>query len=77
MITKTFQIRKVIKDDKPWITKLLQEYWGSHKIVTRGKIHFGNELPGFIALQDGKQVGHIVYRLKDDECEIISLISLI
>ena len=77
MNIKTFQIRKVIKDDKPWITKLLKDYWGNHKIITRGRIHFGNELPGFITIQDGKQVGHIAYRLEDDECEIISLISLI
>jgi ribosomal protein S18 acetylase RimI-like enzyme len=73
---KSFQIRPINKEDKRWVTSLLKEHWGSAKIVTRGKIHRADELPGFIATQEGKQVGLITYQTDGKECEITSMNSL-
>jgi ribosomal protein S18 acetylase RimI-like enzyme len=72
----SFQIRRINKDDKTWVASLLKEHWGSAKIVTRGKIHRADELPGFVAIQEGKQVGLITYHTDGKEYEITSMNSL-
>ena len=73
---KAFQIRPIAQDDKSWITSLLKENWGSSIMVTRGKIHQADELPGFIALQEDQPVGLVTYNIDGDRCEIVSMNSL-
>ena len=73
---KSFQIRPLQEDDRSWVGHLLTE-WFSTKIVTRGRIHNADQLPGFIAVHENKRVGLIIYCLEGDECEIITLNSLI
>jgi GNAT superfamily N-acetyltransferase len=73
----TFQIRPVNKDDKPWVSSLLAEWWVGPKIVTRGKLHHADELPGFIAMKDGQPAGLITYNITGDQCEVVTLDSLI
>ena len=77
MNLKTFQIRPLNKDDHEWVTQFLKEYWGSTEMVTRGRIHKANELPGFTALQDDKAIGLVTYVIEGEECEITSLNSLV
>ena len=72
---KAFHIRPVNKDDRPWVTSMLIREWGSARIVTRGKIFQADELPGFVATQNGKTVGLITYRIDGRECEIGSMNS--
>jgi N-acetylglutamate synthase-like GNAT family acetyltransferase len=74
---KSFQIRPKNKEDKDWLTSLLTEHWGSVKMVTRGKIHKADELPGFIAVQEGKPAGLLTYQINGKECEITSMNSLV
>jgi N-acetylglutamate synthase-like GNAT family acetyltransferase len=74
---KTFKIRPINKEDYSWVVSLLTEYWGSARIVTRGKVFQADKLPGFIATQNDKPVGLITYRIDSDECEIGSMNSLI
>ena len=74
---KEFQIRPLDKSNRDWIVCLLEEYWGSTKIVTRGRIHHANELPGFLAVQAGKPVGLVTYRVEGGECEVVTMNSLI
>lgn len=74
---KIFQISPLNKGDRDWVVRLLKEHWGSTKVVTRGKIHFAEELPGFIAIQGNKPVGLVTYKIDADECEIVTLNSLI
>jgi len=47
---KSFQIRPINKNDRAWVVSLLKEWWAGPKIVTRGKIHEADKLPGFIAV---------------------------
>jgi N-acetylglutamate synthase-like GNAT family acetyltransferase len=76
MAMKSFQIRPKNKDDQAWVVTLLKEWWAGPKIVTRGKTHKADELPGFIAIQDGKPAGLITYKIIGDECEIVTMNSL-
>ncbi len=72
-----FQIRPLTKNDRGWVASILTEYWGSPRMVTRGKVYQVDELPGFVAVKGDKQVGLITYRAKGDECEITSMNSLV
>ena len=65
------------KEDRPWALHLLQENWGSAIMVTRGKIHRVDELPGFIAIHDDKSAGLITYDIVGTQCEITSMNSLV
>jgi N-acetylglutamate synthase-like GNAT family acetyltransferase len=69
-------IRAVNKDDHPWVAALLKEHWASTRIVTRGRVHQADRLPGFIAEVEHRLVGLLTYHIEDDQCEIVSLNSL-
>lgn len=73
---KAFQIRPINKDDRKWVTGVLKEWWAGPIIVTRGKVHQADELPGFIAEKTGKPVGLVTYNIDGAECEITSMNSL-
>jgi GNAT superfamily N-acetyltransferase len=73
----SFEIRCLDDNDRAWVRIYLREEWGSEIIVTRGKVHSADLLPGFIAESDGKPAGLITYRIDRNECEIISLNSII
>lgn len=72
-----FQVREKTFKDKEWIIPYMKENWGSEKIVTRNTLHDASELPGFIAEQDNKPVGLILYNIKNKECEIVLLESFV
>lgn len=76
-MTQPFQIHAIIANDRPHIVELLYIHWGGSLIVSRGRLHDAAALPGFIAWMDGDIIGAVTYRLDGDECEIISLDSLI
>lgn len=72
---KKIKIRKINPEDKNWVNKLLTKHWRSPKIISRGKVHWANKLPGFIAEFKKEKVGLITYEIKNNECEIITLNS--
>ena len=72
-----FQIRPINKEDNKWIINLLAEWWAGPKIVTRGKVHEIDKLPGFIAIYDAECAGLITYNIDGKECEITSMNSLV
>ena len=66
-------IRRIDDSDRVWARKILQDSWGSSKIVSRGVIHEADRLPGFIAILDGLYAGVLTYDLKDGTFEITTL----
>lgn len=77
MDKKNFEIRPIEEKDKKWIIPLLKKCWGSVEIVSRGKKHVAHELPGFVAVMNNKPAGFLTYRVDKDECEIISMNSIL
>jgi len=77
MVMKSFQVRPLNKGDRDWVASLLNEQWGSTRMVTRGRVHQVDELPGFVAMEDYKPVGLVTYRIEGDQCEITTLNSLV
>lgn len=63
--------------DRDWANTLLIERWGSTQIVSNGQVHDCSALPGFVARYDSIRAGLITYRIYNDECEIMTLDSLV
>lgn len=72
-----YVVRVIHRDDRRWISRLLKKYWGSTEVVTRGRIHRADLLPGFAAIDGKKPVGLITYRIEGADCEIVTLNSLV
>jgi N-acetylglutamate synthase-like GNAT family acetyltransferase len=70
-------IRTKTEADQTWCADLLTTHWGSTQVVSRGRLHDANTLPGFIAESQGKPIGLLTYRIEDTQCEIVSLNSLL
>jgi len=72
-----YTIHQLTPDDRPWVSRILTDQWGSSRIVTRGVVHQAECLPGFVSELDGQKVGLITYHIQGDECEIVSLNSFL
>jgi RimJ/RimL family protein N-acetyltransferase len=74
---KDFEIRPLVEDDRAWVTALINEWWAGPKIVTRGKVHYPDKYPGFIAVKDNKPTGLVTYNINGKNCEITTMNSLV
>jgi ribosomal protein S18 acetylase RimI-like enzyme len=72
-----FQINPLSEYNRDWAERLLEEHWGSPVVVSRGMAHRPGTLPGFVAVQGEEHIGLITYQIQGDECEIVSLDSLV
>ena len=69
-------IRPVEEGDRPWIDGLLRKRWSGETVVTRGKVHRPEALPGFVAFAGEEKAGLLTYRIEGKEGEIVTLDSL-
>ena len=51
--------------------------FGSSRIVSRGVLHDALSLPGMVAEEDSIPSGVILYRLDQNQCEVVLLISVL
>ncbi len=72
-----FEIKPTTETDRLWIKSLLRQYWGSSRVVSRGRLHQTEMLPGFLAAQQRRNTGLIIYRIEGAQCEIVTLNSLV
>ncbi|OGU55382.1 MAG: hypothetical protein A2V66_04050 [Ignavibacteria bacterium RBG_13_36_8] len=72
-----FSIREIKSDDAQWIKSILTEYWGSELSITKGNKLYCDKLRGFIAETVNEKAGLITYNITHDECEIVTLNSLV
>lgn len=77
MSDMNFEIIELAEEYRYWAECLLIEYWGSARIVTRGKMHQADALPGLVAVIGKEPVGLLTYAVRNSECEIVSLNSLV
>ena len=71
----SFEVRPITAEDHNWVAEKLNYWWGSSKLVSRGKVYQGETLPGFIACRAEEKLGLLTYRIEDDELEVASLNS--
>lgn len=72
----SFNIREISSRDRRWIEGLLEDRWGSCVIVSRGRIHHADGLSGFVAVEEGENLGLVTYALSGTECEVVTLDSV-
>ncbi|HDX9609457.1 TPA: GNAT family N-acetyltransferase [Bacillus toyonensis] len=68
-------IKKITPTMKETIRMFMCENWGSSLMVSRGKGHQLEELPGFVVLLNDRIIGIITYEVIRNMCEIVSLDS--
>jgi N-acetylglutamate synthase-like GNAT family acetyltransferase len=73
----SYQIRPINKEDTTWIIDLCNERWAGPMQIIRGRAHYVDKHPGFIAVQDDKPVGLITYNIDGEQCEITLLNTLV
>ena len=76
-----FRIRPLVREDRLWVARYMEQAWGSTQMVTRGKLVYAHLLPGLVAEHppmnpDPGPLGLLTYHLEGEDCEIISLNSL-
>ncbi len=69
-------VRELIPEDRPWVRTLLTERWGSTLVVSRGRAHDADRLPGYVAEYDEAKVGLLTFSKKQGGCEIVTLDAL-
>jgi ribosomal protein S18 acetylase RimI-like enzyme len=72
----SFEIRALCEADRAWVRQLLQEHWGATVVVSRGRLHHADRLPGFLAVCDGVPVGLLTWHIDGDQLEVVTLNSL-
>ena len=76
-MTSKSEVIELAERHRPWARGVLVENWGSARIVTRGKMHQADALPGLVAIIGKEPVGLLTYALGNGECEIVSLNALV
>jgi hypothetical protein len=62
--------------DMEWLKKQWLQ-WGGDTVISKGKKHHIPELGAFIAWVDDTRVGEATYRLGINDCELVSINSLV
>lgn len=71
-----FEVIPLSAKHRRWANALIDDRWGSVKVVTRGHVHDTSRLPGFIAVRGDEPVGLATYHMAGDQCEMVSLDSI-
>jgi len=66
-------IRPVSDGDRPMLSWLVAELWGSELVAVHGNVLRPAELPGFIAERSRRVAGLLTYQLVDNFLEIVTL----
>nr|WP_274893989.1 GNAT family N-acetyltransferase [Thermoanaerobacterium sp. R66] len=69
-------IKPISIDDRQRVNHFIRSRWFSTEMVVGGEIVDMTKLEGFIAHEKDEIIGLVTYRIKDSECEIVSLDSL-
>ena len=69
------EINPAADADREWISDLLAQWWGSARVISRGRVHDAAALPGLIARVDGQRAGLATYRIEGEQCELVTLNS--
>ena len=69
-------LHPIAPDDRAWVIQFIAKHWGAEIIVSRGVVHHPQDLPGFVAIQEGEKVGLVTYNIEGESCEIVTIDSI-
>ena len=75
-LASSMQLRPLAEADRDWVRRFLEARWGSAVMVSRGRRHDVDSLPGFALFRNGDPIGLVTYRTAGGECELVTLDSL-
>lgn len=71
------RVRPLQDADRGWVHDLIAREWGLPVVSISGVYDDPSLLPGFVAESDAEPLGVLTYRLAADECEVVTLNSLL
>ena len=75
---KVYRLRALETNDRNWIARKLDEFWGSTRVVSRGILHYAHTLPGFTIVDENETpYGLLTYNISNHDCEVVTLNSFI
>src|SRR6188508_318914 len=63
-------VRATTPADAAWIRSFLDDRWGGQEQVANGEVYRPGDLPGFVAVADGRIVGYAALRVVGKGAEI-------
>ena len=69
------EIRGLKPSDREWSDAMVRRHFGSSRIVSRGRVHDAAELPGFVALRDGRPAGLAEFLVDGHACEVVVVVA--
>lgn len=75
--SQMYEILPIKHDIRNKVADFISENWGAPIIVTKGKIHSVEDVQGYAVIVDEEIKSLVTYIIEKDECEIVSLDSLI
>jgi ribosomal protein S18 acetylase RimI-like enzyme len=70
-------VRPKLPSDGAWVRSTLVERWGSVFAASVSGLHDATLLDGLVAELDGAPVGLLIYRIVGDDCEAVTVDSLV
>jgi ribosomal protein S18 acetylase RimI-like enzyme len=67
------EIQDLEEADRGWVRLFLEEQAGSARVVSRGRLHQADSLPGYVALASGTRVGLLTCHIVNHELEVVTL----
>ena len=59
--------------DRPWIRSAVSQEWSTPRVVSRGRVHDADVLPGLVVVDMGEPVGLMTYRIEGPQLEVVTL----
>lgn len=71
-------IQEISKQNRSSVIDFFEQHWGSPEMVISSGIYNCSELDGYMySNKDGEIIGLVTYEVREEECEIISLDSIV
>jgi ribosomal protein S18 acetylase RimI-like enzyme len=71
----TVSVRGLQPQDREWVMATHAAVWGSVMVARKGELLDSSTLPGYVAVRDGDRVGLALFRVRDDQYEVVSVWS--
>ncbi len=69
-------VRPLTESDRAWAVHAEADSWSQPVVARLGELVDPTQLPGFIAVLDGKRAGLASYAVRGEECELVTIRSL-
>jgi ribosomal protein S18 acetylase RimI-like enzyme len=69
-------LRPLEPGDRDWVREFTAQQWRTDFIVVHGEVFHPAELPGIVALEQGKRIGLVTYNITEKGCEIVTINSV-